>query len=52
MINPKDINLKDPNVIKNLPKEFIQEFQDGRDPKELTKKEFSKKDIKKKGVSK
>lgn len=35
MINPKDIDLINPDSVKNLPKEFIDEISDGRDPSEI-----------------
>lgn len=43
MLNPKDLDLTDPDVIKNLPKEFLEEMMDGRDPKEIPNKEGAKK---------
>ena len=35
MINPKDIDFTNPDSIKNLPKELIEELKDGRDPNEI-----------------
>lgn len=35
MINPKDIDLTNPDSVKNLPKDFLEEISDGRDPAEI-----------------
>lgn len=35
MINLKDIDLTNPDSVKNLPKEFLDEISDGRDPAEI-----------------
>lgn len=35
MINPKDIDLNNPDSTKNLPKELVEELKDGRDPNEI-----------------
>ena len=42
MINPKDLDFNNPDVIKNLPKEFLEEMKDGRDSKEKENKKGDK----------
>lgn len=48
MINLTDLNLKDPDSVKNLPKELLSEISDGRDPSEI-KNNYKKKGDKKHG---
>lgn len=46
MINLTDLNLKDPDSVKNLPKELLSEISDGRDSSEINNNHKKKGDKK------